>query len=53
MTVVVPGDPDRSILTYRLQSVEPGIAMPELGRTISHKEGVALIRSWIADLPVE
>jgi uncharacterized repeat protein (TIGR03806 family) len=43
-----PGKPDRSILAFRMNSVDPGIMMPELGRQLVHKEGVALIRQWIA-----
>ncbi|WP_425230881.1 SO2930 family diheme c-type cytochrome [Sphingomonas sp.] len=45
---IAPGQPDASILVYRMESVEPGIAMPELGRNVVHAEGVALIRQWIA-----
>ncbi|MEZ5897006.1 MAG: SO2930 family diheme c-type cytochrome [Parvularculaceae bacterium] len=45
---IVPGDPDRSIFAYRLETTEPGAMMPELGRSLSHEEGVALIRAWIA-----
>ncbi len=53
LTVITPGNPDTSIMVHRMQSVEPGIAMPELGRTLAHKEGVALIREWIAEMPVK
>jgi len=49
--VITPGNPDTSILTYRMQSVEPGIAMPELGRILAHDEGVELIREWIGAMP--
>ena len=45
---IVPGQPDASIITYRLESTEPGVMMPEIGRSTSHREGVALIRAWIA-----
>jgi uncharacterized repeat protein (TIGR03806 family) len=48
---IVPGDPDASILLYRMESTDPGIAMPELGRATIHKEGVALVRDWIAGMP--
>jgi uncharacterized repeat protein (TIGR03806 family) len=44
------GKPDKSILIYRMQSTDPGAAMPELGRKIVHKQGVALIRDWIKSL---
>lgn len=46
-----PGHPDRSILLYRMESTDPGIAMPEVGRATVHKEGAALLRDWIAALP--
>ena len=48
--VIVPGAPDRSILAYRMASTEPGIAMPELGRSVHDPEGLALIREWIASM---
>jgi uncharacterized repeat protein (TIGR03806 family) len=47
---VAPGDPARSILLYRMRSLDPGIAMPELGRATVHDEGVALLSDWIATL---
>ena len=47
---IVPGNPDASILYYRMNSHDPGVMMPELGRKIIHQEGVALIREWIASL---
>ncbi len=48
---IVPGDASRSILTYRLASTEPDVAMPELGRRDVHREGLALIRQWIDEMP--
>lgn len=53
LTVITPGNPDTSIMHYRMQSTAPGIVMPELGRTLAHKEGVALIREWIAEMAEE
>jgi uncharacterized repeat protein (TIGR03806 family) len=47
---IVPGKPDESILIYRMNSNEIGVAMPELGRTTIHREGVELIREWISSL---
>lgn len=44
---IVPGKADESIITHRMNSTEVGIAMPELGRTTVHKEGVQLIKDWI------
>ena len=48
---IVPGKPDDSIVPYRLSSAEPGTMMPEIGRSSVHREGVALIKAWIAALP--
>ena len=48
---IVPGKPNDSILPFRLASTEPGIMMPEQGRSTVHKEGLALIRDWIAVWP--
>lgn len=45
---IVPGKPDQSILTYRMVSNDPGVMMPELGRSVTHAEGVELVREWIA-----
>jgi len=45
---IVPGDPERSILAFRMDSNVPDVRMPEIGRSIIHDEGVALIREWIA-----
>ncbi|MFK7950455.1 MAG: SO2930 family diheme c-type cytochrome [Saprospiraceae bacterium] len=48
-----PGEPEKSILLFRMQSNDPGIMMPELGRVLEHKEGVALVEKWIASLEKE
>lgn len=48
-----PGEGSESIMTYRMNSTEVGVAMPEIGRTSIHKEGVELIRKWIDSLPIE
>lgn len=45
-----PGDPENSILVYRMASRDPGAMMPELGRSLVHEEGLALIRDWISGL---
>jgi uncharacterized repeat protein (TIGR03806 family) len=47
---IVPGKPEQSILYYRLISNDPGVMMPELGRTMVHKEGVELVARWIKEL---
>ncbi len=47
---IVPGAPEKSIFTYRMESVDPSIMMPELGRSLAHEEGAQLIAEWIAEL---
>lgn len=50
---VAAGHPESSIMLYRLASIEPGIAMPELGRATAHAEGLALLTQWIKAMPAE
>ena len=47
---IIPQKPDESILLFRMQSTDPGIMMPEVGRKVAHKEGIALVRAWIEGL---
>jgi uncharacterized repeat protein (TIGR03806 family) len=49
--VIEPGRPDESILLYRMESTEPGVLMPELGRSVVDEAGVRLVREWIASMP--
>lgn len=48
---VMPGQPDASILIFRVGDTDPGIMMPELGRATVHEEGLALLRRWVESLP--
>ena len=48
---ILPGKPDSSIMVFRMESIVPDVAMPELARSIIHQEGVDLIRDWITSLP--
>ena len=45
-----PGKPQESIMIYRMDHTDPAIAMPELGRSTVHTEGVLLVSEWIAGL---
>ena len=45
-----PGNPSKSILSFRMTSLDPGIMMPESGRSLNHKEGVELIEKWIKNM---
>ena len=47
---ILPGAPDKSILLYRMDSAEPGIAMPELGKASVDREGGAVVRRWILEM---
>jgi uncharacterized repeat protein (TIGR03806 family) len=47
---IEPGKPDQSIIVHRMNSLQPGVAMPELGRATVHDEGVALVSAWIAEM---
>jgi uncharacterized repeat protein (TIGR03806 family) len=47
---IVPRDPDQSIFIFRMETTDPAAMMPELGRSLTHEEGVALIRAWIEEM---
>jgi hypothetical protein len=44
---IEPGHPERSILVHRMASTDPGVMMPETGRTLVDERAVALMREWI------
>lgn len=47
---IVPGNADLSILVYRAESNDPAIRMPELGRSVVHTQGMALVKDWVNSL---
>ena len=47
---IVPGNAQESILVYRMATTDPGEMMPELGRSLVHQEGLALVTEWINQL---
>ena len=47
---IVPRKPDQSILLRRMESMDPGIMMPESGRALKHAEGIEIISEWINSL---
>lgn len=47
---IVPGLPEESILHYRMASSDPGVMMPELGRSVVDPAGLELIAAWIAEM---
>ena len=50
---IVPGQPDASILWFRMADDDPATRMPEIGRSIVHRRGLAVVSDWIAALPNE
>lgn len=44
---IVPGQAEDSILSFRLATDDPGMMMPELGRSLVHQEGLEIINQWI------
>jgi uncharacterized repeat protein (TIGR03806 family) len=48
--IVTPGNINRSMLYYRINTTNEGYRMPLHGRTIIHEEGVALMADWINSL---
>ncbi|PTL81457.1 SO2930 family diheme c-type cytochrome [Vitiosangium sp. GDMCC 1.1324] len=48
---IVPGDHTTSILWYRMNTVESGKMMPQIGRSLRHVEGSKLIADWIDSMP--
>jgi uncharacterized repeat protein (TIGR03806 family) len=50
MVDIYPGKPEESILMFRMEHTDPAIAMPELGRSTVHVEGVQLLAAWITSL---
>ena len=47
---IVPGSPQESILLYRMESLRAKEMMPEIGRSVLHEEGIALVREWLTSL---
>lgn len=47
---IEPGYPEKSILIYRMRSLDPGIMMPEVGRRRNDEEALQLMSEWIAGM---
>lgn len=45
-----PGSPDTSTIVFRMMSRGDSSQMPPFGTEISHPEGIATVRAWIASL---
>jgi len=47
---IVPGKPEESIMLYRMISKDPGIMMPESGKSLMHEEAIVMIKDWIYEM---
>jgi uncharacterized repeat protein (TIGR03806 family) len=47
---IFPGQPDQSVIPYRMDSTQPAVAMPQIGRSIVDTHGVELVTAWIAGM---
>lgn len=47
---IVPGDPDASIMVFRMEHTDADIKMPERGGLMNDAAGTAVIRAWIAQM---
>lgn len=48
--IIKPGNVNRSMLYYRINTTDESFRMPLHGRTVIHEEGVAMIEQWINSL---
>lgn len=53
--LITPGTADTSIIVQRMVAIPDGSGdqMPPLGRELVHREGLALIKTWINSMPAE
>jgi len=47
---IAPGNPDESILIYRMNSTDPEVKMPEIPNLLVPGSGVQLVREWIGSM---
>lgn len=50
--IIAPGDPDRSVLYFRMAKSGAG-HMPHLGSMMTDHKGLALVHDWIRQLPAD
>ena len=46
-----PSYAERSLIYRRMQSVQPGVVMPELGRSLPDYTGLEVVKTWIDQMP--
>ena len=47
---ISPGKAEESILLHRMISTDPGVMMPESGRSLTHSEAIEMIKDWISSM---
>ncbi len=47
---IVPGEPDLSVMIFRMAATGPQIKMPELAKSVKHEEGTQAVAAWIDTL---
>jgi uncharacterized repeat protein (TIGR03806 family) len=50
--IVIPGDPDRSLLCQRMAKLGPG-RMPHVASSVVDEPAIQLVREWIRSLPAK
>jgi hypothetical protein len=50
---LVPGKPEESIVVARMESTRAKEMMPQIGRSVVHQEGVALVEQWVRGMPAD
>lgn len=50
--IVAPGEPARSTLLLRMQTTDPAVRMPNVATSVPDPAGTALLRDYIAALPM-
>jgi len=50
VNIIVPGNFNKSMMHFRMNSTEEGNRMPLLGRSLVHEEGVDLLRQFISSI---
>ncbi len=48
---IIPGHPGQSVLIHRMESLDRKVMMPDVGHSVVDRDGVKLIREWIAKMP--
>ncbi len=47
---IVPGKPEESLLLTRMEATSGQAMMPRVGRSLADREGIDLLRSWVASM---